>query len=54
MSERWEDTDKPIYFFHNFSDVRAAINVKYSSGGESWETSKMTIFQNNTIPADPS
>ena len=22
MSERWVDTDKPIYFVHNFTDVR--------------------------------
>ena len=26
-SERWEETDKPIYFVHNFTDVRAAIDV---------------------------
>jgi len=27
VSERWEPTDKEIQFFHNFSDVRVAINV---------------------------
>lgn len=27
MSERWEATDKNIHFTHNFTDVRAAIEV---------------------------
>jgi hypothetical protein len=27
MSERWKNVDKPIYLSHNFSDVRAAIDV---------------------------
>lgn len=27
MSERWESWDKDIQFFHNFSDVRVAINM---------------------------
>ena len=27
-SERWEATDKNIHFTHNFTDVRAAIDVK--------------------------
>jgi hypothetical protein len=27
-SERWEETDKNIHFTHNFTDVRAAIDVK--------------------------
>lgn len=26
LSERWEPTDKSIYFQHNFTDVRAEIN----------------------------
>lgn len=43
IDENWLDTDKDIYFTHNFSDVRAAIDVKIN--GE--------IIPNNTIPTDP-
>lgn len=28
LSERWVDTDKPVYLFNNFTDVRAQIDVK--------------------------
>jgi len=28
MSDRWEDTDKPVYLVHNFSDVRALMDVE--------------------------
>jgi len=28
MSERWEPTDKSIHFTHNFTDVRAAIDLQ--------------------------
>ena len=27
LSEEWQETDKPVYFVHNFTDVRAEINV---------------------------
>lgn len=27
QSEKWEKTDRPVYLVHNFSDVRAAIDV---------------------------
>lgn len=27
LSERWAETDKSIYFIHNFTDVREAIDV---------------------------
>jgi hypothetical protein len=27
LSERWTDTDKSIYFVHNFTDVREAMDV---------------------------
>lgn len=40
LSEEWKVTDKPIYLVHNFSDVRAAINLTVS--GKLWD--------NNTIP----
>lgn len=32
MGERWEITDKPIYFVHNFTDVRTSINVFGADG----------------------
>jgi hypothetical protein len=31
LSERWAETDKPIYFVHNFTDVRAGIDVKVNN-----------------------
>jgi len=27
LGEEWLETDKPVYFVHNFTDVRAEINV---------------------------
>ena len=41
IDENWLDTDKSIYFVHNFSDVRAAIDVKFNG----------QLVENNTIPA---
>jgi len=41
MSERWLNTDKPIYLSHNFSDVRAAIDVIVDGGDKT---------ENDTIP----
>jgi hypothetical protein len=42
MSERWMNTDHPIYLSHNFSDVRAAIDVIVDGGNKT---------ENNTIAA---
>lgn len=42
MSERWKNTDKPIYLSHNFSDVRAAIDVIVDG---------VDLTLNDTIPA---
>ena len=39
-SFRWEETDNPIHFTHNFTDVRAAIEV-FRDG---------KVILNNTIP----
>ena len=39
MSDRWKTTDKPIHFTHNFTDVRAKIDVKYDG----------KLFKNNSI-----
>jgi len=32
QSEKWEITDRPVYLVHNFSDVRAAIDVQVNGG----------------------
>jgi len=29
VSRKWQETDKPIYFVQNFTDVREAITVKW-------------------------
>jgi len=44
MSERWVDTDKPIYFVHNFTDVRQAVEVRLNGN----------LIENNTIPSSSS
>jgi len=44
MGVKWQPTDKDIHFTHNFTDVRAKIDVKLN-GGE--------IMPNNSIAADP-
>lgn len=41
MSQRWEATDKNIHFTHNFTDVRAKIEVKLDGA----------LIDNDTIPA---
>jgi hypothetical protein len=43
IDENWLDTDKDIYFVHNFSDVRAAIDVRFNG----------KLIANDTIPANP-
>jgi hypothetical protein len=40
MSQKWEDSDKPLYLVHNFTDVREAVEVRLD--GE--------LIDNNTIP----
>lgn len=44
LSERWAESDKSIYFVHNFTDVRAAMDV--SVNGMSIESPN---FINDTI-----
>jgi hypothetical protein len=43
IDENWLDTDKDIFFVHNFSDVRALIEVKMNG----------QIIANDTIPTNP-
>jgi hypothetical protein len=43
VDENFLKTDKDLYFVHNFSDVRAAIKVKYNG----------VEVANDTIPTDP-
>lgn len=31
LSERWEETDGNVYLYHNFSDIRVAINVTHNA-----------------------
>ena len=45
VSERWQETDKPIYLIHNFTDVRAKMDVKVGPKSNGY-----TIFYNNSIP----
>jgi hypothetical protein len=40
LSDRWEETDKNLYLVHNFTDVRALMDVKI---GQQW-------FFNNSLP----
>ena len=44
MSQRWEDTDLPIYFVHNFTIVREAAEVRLNGN----------LIENNTIPSSTS
>lgn len=39
MSERWLENDKSIHFVHNFTDVRAAVEVRFNG----------VLVENNTI-----
>lgn len=34
QSTKWEQTDRPVYLVHNFSDVRAAIDVQVNDGAK--------------------
>ena len=43
-SERMQESDMPIYLIHNFTDVRALMDVTYGAG-------KSVKFGNNTLPS---
>ena len=43
VSEEYMPTDESLYFVHNFTDVRAKIDVTYDG----------KIVSNNSIPANP-
>jgi hypothetical protein len=43
LDEHWMENDKTIYFVHNFTDVRAAIDVTLDG----------KKIENNTLPANP-
>jgi len=45
MSERWEPWDKPIFFWHNFTDIRRKIefNVNMNDGKGWWVRDNVTI-----------
>ena len=45
VSERWKETDKPIMLVHNFTDVRARMDVKVGPKNKGY-----TLFYNNSIP----
>ena len=47
LSEKWEETDAPIYFIHNFTDIRAAIDFRVGSKSG-------YIVPNNSISANKS
>lgn len=52
MSVRWEKDDKPIYFIHNFTDVRARVNLTVFDD-KAYGGSYMPFRDNNSIPANP-
>jgi len=43
MSEKWEHSDKPVYIVHNYTDVRAIMDVDIGS--------QKKIFGNDTLPS---
>jgi hypothetical protein len=47
LSEKWLETDDPIYLIHNFTDIRAQIDFHIGSKDG-------YIIPNNSIPADKS
>jgi len=44
LSERWAETDKSIYFVHNFTDTRVLMDVTVNSLKKDYED-----FKNETI-----
>lgn len=45
MGEKWEEWDHPIYFVHNWTDVRQAIDFEVSAT----DTRETYIMPNNSI-----
>lgn len=54
MSKEWLPTDKSIYLVHNFTDVRAQVDVQYANGtGQSGSTpGGWVTLENNTIDSE--
>jgi hypothetical protein len=51
LSQNWKVEDKDIYLVHNWTDIRAAIDVKVKYG--SWTVgASYNQVDNNTIPAN--
>jgi hypothetical protein len=60
LSEHWEETDRDIWFVHNFSDVRAAIDVKVDDSAlvanntlhtaNSWLTGHNVVYNDTEYP----
>ena len=48
LSEKWQETDKPIYLFNNFTDVRAKISLKV--GGNEIANGTLSNFDIKTAP----
>ena len=58
-SERWEEADRDVWFVHNFSDVRVAIDVTKDNGpiipnntlftSNSWETGDNVVYNDSEI-----
>jgi len=50
MSERWEEWDHPIYLVHNWTDIRAAIDVRVGTSMSSGGSYNLRLMPNNSIP----
>jgi len=46
LSEEWRDTDKDVYLVHNWTDIRAAIDVKVR------KDAGYELMPNLTIPSN--
>lgn len=46
LSEEWRDTDKSIYLVHNWTDIRAAIDVNVNRGSGYEKMPNLTIAAN--------
>ena len=44
IADRWDPKDAPIYFVHNFTDVRVDYDMKFGADGDS------VTFLNDSIP----
>jgi hypothetical protein len=43
LGERWAPKDHPVYFVHNFTDIRAKMDVNHNG----------VVMENDTIPMFP-